>query len=86
MRNPPTVTTTLTWYHPADTTPFAVSGHEGTVLAVLNEDTYGPGVQEVWFVNGEWQDSDGAEIVVGDILGFAIPATPDLGPISRIPL
>jgi hypothetical protein len=78
MRNPPTVATTLTWYRPSDTTPFAVSGHEGTVLAMLNEDKFGPGPQEVWFIGGEWQDSEGGAIHLADILAFAIPTAPDL--------
>lgn len=78
MRNPPTVTTTLTWYRPSDTTPFAVSGHLGIVMAVLNEDKYGPGVQEVWFLDSGWEDSEGGTIHEADILAFAVPQAPDL--------
>lgn len=77
MRNPRAVQTVLTWYLPEDTTPFAVAGHEGTVLAMLDEDKYGPGPQEVWFLNGSWEDSEGTEIDGADILAFAIPAAPD---------
>ena len=78
MRNPPTVTTTLTWYRPSDTTPFAAAGHLGTVLALLNEDKYGPGPQEVWFMDSGWEDSEGGTIDQDDILAFAIPIAPDL--------
>lgn len=78
MRNPPTVATQLVWYRPNDTTPFAVSGHLGTVLAMLNEDKFGPGPQEVWFLDNGWEDSDGASIHEADILAFAIPQAPDM--------
>ena len=78
MRNPPTVQTTLTWYRPGDTTPFAVAGHEGTVLAMLNADRYGPGVQEIWFLGGQFEDSEGGRIDDTDILAWSIPVAPDL--------
>lgn len=78
MRNPPSVQTTLTWYRPSDTTPFAVSGIEGTVLAVLREGKYGAGVQEIWFLGGQWEDSEGGAIDEDDILAFAVPEVPDL--------
>lgn len=78
MRNPPAVQTTVTWYRPTDTTPFAVCGHLGPVMALLNEDKYGPGVQEVWFLDSGWEDSEGGDVDVDDILAFAVPEAPDL--------
>lgn len=78
MRNPPTVSTTLVWYRRADTTPFAVAGYEGPLLAVLNADRYGPGTHQVWFIGGEWQDDDGMAFDEADVLAFAIPGVPDL--------
>lgn len=78
MRNPPMVTTALTWYRPSETTPFAVCGHIGPLLAVLDADKYGPGPREVWFMDGGWEDSEGGEIEQADILAFAIPEAPDM--------
>lgn len=85
LRNPPTVTTTLTWYRPTDTTPFAVAGHEGPLLAVLNADRCGPGAHEVWFIGGAWEDSDGMAFDDADVLAFAIPGVPDLKALGVVP-
>ena len=78
MRNPRTVQTVLTWHLPTETTPFAVAGHEGPVLAVLDEDKYGPGVQQVWFLGGRWEDSECSEIADADVIAFAVPDQPDV--------
>jgi hypothetical protein len=72
LRNPTAVPFAGTWYRATETTPFAISGQCGPVLAVLTEDVYGPGPREVWFGDNGWEDSEGRSIDDAHVHWFAL--------------
>ena len=76
MMNPPFVETPLRWYSPADTTPFALCGHLGPVLAAVPFEKFGSTVKEIWFGDNGWEDNEGAPFDESDVLAFAIPRPP----------
>lgn len=73
VSNPIGVPTELRWYSPKETTPFAVGGYIGPVLATVPFSKYGAMVREVWFGDDGWAHLDGQPIDENDILSFAIP-------------
>jgi hypothetical protein len=81
MRNPPSVEVMVTWYRASQTTPFAVCGHIGPVLAMLEEKVYGPWAQEIWFGDNGFETSEGDPIDSDEIHWWALlPASPDAKP------
>jgi len=77
VRNPaPFAETVLRWYSPQETTPFALCGHIGPVLAQMDPGRHGSGVREVWFGDDGWEMTDGQALDVGDIRAFAIAYPP----------
>lgn len=79
MRNPSSVDVVVTWYRPSETTPFAVNGHIGPVLAMLTESVYGPWAQEIWFGDNGYETSEGEPIADEHIHWWALmPAAPQV--------
>jgi hypothetical protein len=76
MRNPSFVVSELRWYKPAETTPFALCGRIGPVLAHVDPAKYGSAVREVWFGDNGWEHNDGEPFEEADILAFAIASAP----------
>lgn len=87
MRDPPFVATQLRWYSPAHTTPFALAGYIGPLLAQVDPDKYGGQWVDVWFGDNGWETPEGASFDEDDILAFAMPEVPSvvLGSIGKEP-
>lgn len=84
MSIPSTVVTELVWYSPKETTPFAVCGVIGPVLATVPFSKYGAMVREVWFGDNGWAHLDGEPIDEDDILSFAIPRPFYMAQLERV--
>ena len=76
MRNPTYSVTLMRWYKPSETTPFALCGHIGPVLAQVDPEKYGGSVRELWFGDEGWQHNDGQAFDEADVLAFTIPRAP----------
>ena len=76
MSEPTYSVTLLRWYKPSETTPFALCGHIGPVLAQVNQEKYGGWPRELWFGDDGWQQIDGQGVDEDDVIAFAIPRAP----------